>query len=143
MMVTGEQGLTVEEQKIHFALWCIMSSPLMLGNDPRNMTEEELSIITNKRAIAINQDPTEQGKRIKKEGDAEIWAKKLNNGKTAVLFLNRNEKNASKLTLLPEDIGLTGKVKAQNVYTGKKTGTFRESFTQTIPPREGLFLLIK
>lgn len=143
MMVTGEQGLTVEEQKIHFALWCIMSSPLMLGNDPRNMTEEELNIITNKTAIAINQDPTEQGKRIKKEGDAEIWAKKLKNGKTAVLFLNRNEENAVELTLLPEDIGLTEKIKVQNVYSGEKMGSFRESFTQTISPREGLFLLIK
>jgi alpha-galactosidase len=41
MLVTGNQGLTNEEQKAHFALWCIMSSPLILGNDPRNMSAEE------------------------------------------------------------------------------------------------------
>lgn len=31
MLVTGDQGLNFEQQKSHFALFCIMSSPLMLG----------------------------------------------------------------------------------------------------------------
>ena len=51
MLVTGEQGLNFEEQKTHFALWCIMSAPLFLGNDPRNMTDEEKSINLNKFEI--------------------------------------------------------------------------------------------
>ena len=90
MMVTGNQGLTQEEQKAHFALWCVMSSPLMLGNDPRAMTQDEKDIILNKDAIAINQDPTEQGRRIKTDGDVEVWAKKLRGNRLAVLLLNRN-----------------------------------------------------
>ena len=77
MLVTGEQGLTDAEQEAHFALWCVMSSPLMLGNDPRSMTAFEQDLITNKVAIAINQDPTEQGRRIAKSGMAEIWVKNL------------------------------------------------------------------
>ena len=77
MMVTGNQGLSLDEQKSHFALWCIMSSPLILGNDPRNMTNDEKGIIMNKRAISINQDPTEQGKRIKKEGNVEVWGQTI------------------------------------------------------------------
>ena len=39
VMVTGDQGLTLDQQRVHFALWCIMSSPLILGNDPRNMSD--------------------------------------------------------------------------------------------------------
>ena len=76
MMVTGEQGLSINEQKAHFALWCIMSSPLILGNDPRFMNQAEREIILNKEAIGVNQDSTEQGFRISKSGDAEIWKKK-------------------------------------------------------------------
>ena len=41
--ITREQwgkvgGLTAAEQRTHFALWCMMASPLLLGNDPRTMT---------------------------------------------------------------------------------------------------------
>ena len=76
MLAVGNQGLTVDEQKVHFALWCIMSSPLILGNDPRDMTVEEKDIITNELAISINQDPTEQGKLIKAKNKREVWAKR-------------------------------------------------------------------
>ena len=89
MLVTGEQGLTDAEQEAHFALWCVMSSPLMLGNDPRSMTAFEQDLITNKVAIAINQDPTEQGRRIAKSGMAEIWVKNLSDNQLAILLLNR------------------------------------------------------
>ena len=41
--ITREQwgkvgGLTLVEQRTHFSLWCMMASPLLLGNDPRAMT---------------------------------------------------------------------------------------------------------
>ncbi len=68
MLAIGNQGLTPMQQKAHFALWCIMSSPLMLGNDPRNMSPEEKEMILNREAIAVDQDPTEQGIRISSNG---------------------------------------------------------------------------
>jgi len=39
------------------ALWAMMASPLMAGNDLRHMTNETLAILTWKQAIEINQDP--------------------------------------------------------------------------------------
>ena len=35
-------GLTPDEQRTHFALWCMMASPLLLGNDPRSISAEAL-----------------------------------------------------------------------------------------------------
>ncbi|NGF55735.1 hypothetical protein G5B00_04345 [Parapedobacter sp. SGR-10] len=143
MMVTGEQGLTIEEQKAHFALWCIMSSPLFLGNDPRNMSDAEKEIILNKTAIAINQDPTGQGTRIRQQDDTEIWAKKLNNGKTAFLLLNRNPQKMATVSLPLSDIGITGKVRIQDVFTQKHIGTFSGKFSRTIAPRSSLFIVVQ
>lgn len=143
MMVTGEQGLTFEEQKAHFALWCIMSSPLFLGNDPRNMTREEKSIILNKTAIEINQDPSEQGSRIHQQGDKEIWAKKLSNGKTAVLLLNRNPVKSTSISLELSDIGITTKASINDVYKCKDLGIFSGVFTQHIFPHSALFILVE
>jgi alpha-galactosidase len=90
MLVTGEQGLTEAQQEAHFALWCVMSSPLILGNDPRDMTKFELDLITNPVAIGINQDSSEQGRRIAKSGVAEVWVKHLEGNQLAVLLLNRS-----------------------------------------------------
>jgi alpha-galactosidase len=142
MLATGNQGLTTAEQKVHFALWCIMSSPLMLGNDPRNMTPEEKDIITNELAIAINQDPTEQGHRIKKEGNAEVWVKKLNDGKRAVLLLNRDKEKAQNIEITLKELGLTGKVKILNIYEGEKMGKSSGTISEEIQPLSGLFLLV-
>ncbi len=52
-----ESGMSFNEYKSHFSLWCLYGSPLMLGCDVRNMTEETKKIIMNKDAIAIDQDP--------------------------------------------------------------------------------------
>jgi len=142
MMVTGDHGLTFEEQKVHFALWCIMSAPLFLGNDPRHMTQEEKEIILNKDAIKINQDPSGQGTRIKVEGDTEIWSKKLKDGNVAVLLLNLNKSETRNITLNPGDIGISKKVKIKDVYANKDLGSFSRSKSFQVKPHAGLFLII-
>ena len=45
-----------KEMKSHFSMWCMLTSPLMLGNDLRSVSKDVLGILTNKEAIAINQD---------------------------------------------------------------------------------------
>nr|WP_319273242.1 glycoside hydrolase family 27 protein [uncultured Draconibacterium sp.] len=143
MMVIGNPGLSLEEQKSHFALWCIMSSPLFLGNDPRNMTPEEKEIITNELAIAINQDPTEQGKRIKVNGKTEVWAKKLGEGNVAVLFLNRDAKKTEKVEISLTDLGLSGKFRLTDVYTSEDLGKVLNGVSYEVGAHSGKFLLIE
>ncbi|CAL1516826.1 glycoside hydrolase family 27 protein [Chitinophaga sp. MM2321] len=142
MLVTGAQGLSHEEQKVHFALWCIMTSPLMIGSDLINMTKEEKSILLNRDAIMIDQDPTEQGTRIKVDGDTEIWAKKLKDGRVAALLINRNKSANKNIQLNFSDLGISGKVKVKDVYEKKKLGTHTTSITKSVKPRSGLFILI-
>ena len=143
MLVIGDHGLTIEEQKVHFALWCIMSSPLMLGNDPRAMSPEEKAIILNKQAIAVNQDSTEQGRRIKKEGTTEVWAKKLKGGRTAVLLLNRDSSNSQDVVLKLADLCITQKVKGQDIWLGKQLCTFSKTISRKVAPHSGLFLILE
>lgn len=53
----GITGCTPEEYRLHFSLWAMLGSPLMLGCDIRNMDEDTKAIITNQDILAINQDP--------------------------------------------------------------------------------------
>lgn len=89
MLEVGNGNLTKDENIAHFATWCMMNSPLILGNDLRKITPEILEIVTNKNLIAINQDSLcIQAKRIKM-GKADILVKPLENNKIAVCFLNK------------------------------------------------------
>jgi alpha-galactosidase len=142
MMVTGGQGLTENEEKVHFGLWCIMSSPLILGNDVRLMTPAEKNLLLNEELIAVNQDATEQGIQIKKDKESQIWAKKLKDGKIAVLLINLNPNESKTITLNFNDLGLKGKVKTRDLFNKKNIGSFKSTISQTIEPNSGSFLLL-
>lgn len=53
----GLKGCTFEEYKLHFSLWALLNSPLMIGCDIRDMSEETKQILLNREVIAVNQDP--------------------------------------------------------------------------------------
>ena len=50
-------GMTAAQDRAHFTIWSIMASPLIAGNDLRKMSQDTIQILTNKHAIAVNQDP--------------------------------------------------------------------------------------
>ena len=108
-MLQVGRGMSYEEDKAHFSMWCMMHSPLLLGNDLTNMSKETLEIITNKDIIALNQSPfVYQARRLIDYGELEVWAKPListMSGEIAVALLNRSEKNAT-ITFSLKSVGL-------------------------------------
>jgi alpha-galactosidase len=53
----ADGGMTDEEYQFHFALWCVMQSPLMIGCDVRHMSDATRQTLTNRELIRLNQDP--------------------------------------------------------------------------------------
>ena len=91
MLEVGVGNFSYNENEAHFALWCMMASPLLLGNDVRTMSEDVVKIITNKRLIAIDQDKLgKQAKRIQK-GSVDVLVKPLEGGKTAICYFNKTD----------------------------------------------------
>ena len=92
MLEVGNGGMTTEEYRTHFSMWCMLAAPLMAGNDLKNMSPETKEILTNEELIAIDQDTLgKQGYCYRSTGGYEIWIKKLaGNGKAACL-LNRSD----------------------------------------------------
>ena len=90
MMEVGN-GMSVNEDRAHFSIWCMLAAPLMAGNDLQNMSQETLQILTNKQAISVNQDSLGiQGFKYLQHDSLEIWFKPLTQGQWAVCFLNRS-----------------------------------------------------
>ncbi|KAJ7942593.1 Alpha-galactosidase [Quillaja saponaria] len=106
MLEVGNGGMTKHEYIVHFSLWAISKAPLLLGCDVRHVTKEIMEIIANDEVIAVNQDPLGvQAKKVRMEGDLEIWAGPLSEYRVAVVLLNRGPvRNA--ITAYWEDIGI-------------------------------------
>jgi len=89
-MLEVGNGMTVNEDRAHFTLWCMLAAPLMSGNDMRAMSPETKAILTNKEVIAINQDALGiQGFKQEAKDSLEVWLKPLANDQWALCILNR------------------------------------------------------
>ena len=70
----------------------MMNSPLIAGNDLRNMSDAVRKTLTNREVIALGQDRLGiQAFRARVDGDIEVWAKPLDKGEWAVAILNRGD----------------------------------------------------
>lgn len=99
MLEVGNGKLTFEQNRSHFALWCMMCAPLILGNDLRNISDDVLKIVKNPDLIAINQDALGvPAKRVVK-GTVDVLVKPLADGSVAVCAFNKGGKKKYNLNL--------------------------------------------
>ena len=123
MLEVGNGKLTYHQNLSHFALWCMMSAPLVLGNDLRKISKPVLDMVTNRDLIAIDQDALgKQAKRIR-SGLVDVLAKPLADGGVAVCFFNKSkltQKRRLDVAKLAHDdyVAYTGKGEAMSIVTG-------------------------
>lgn len=151
MMEVGN-GMSVNEDRAHFSMWCMLAAPLIAGNDIRNMTPEVTTILTNSEAIAIDQDPLGiQGFKYATADSVETWVKPLENGEWAICFLNRteeskplvfnwtDEKMADPLFDMAAQFDeITYSIR--NVWTHKDLGTTKKNLKTELPGHDVLML---
>ena len=77
-MLEVGNGMSVNEDRAHFSMWCMLAAPLISGNDLRHMSPETLEILTNKEVIAVNQDALGvEGFAYSANEGVEVWFKPL------------------------------------------------------------------
>ncbi|MEU4623312.1 ricin-type beta-trefoil lectin domain protein [Actinoplanes sp. NPDC023801] len=108
MLEVGNGGMTDTEMRSHFALWAMMASPLIAGNDVRSMSAATRSILTNSRLVAINQDTLGlQARQVSFDGTRRILAKPLANGDIAVALFNQGASTTT-ISTTAAALGRTG-----------------------------------
>ena len=136
MLEVGNGGMTFTEDQAHFSLWCIISAPLIAGNDLTSMSAQTSFILTNSELIAVNQDPAgEQGVALANTGTNQIWVKSLGTDFTtkAVGLFNPNG-SAAAVTVNWTAIGLlAGGATVRDMWAGSSFGAINNSFTTNVP----------
>jgi alpha-galactosidase len=130
MLEVGNGGLNMAENRAHFSLWAMLAAPLISGNDVSAMPAEIHDILTNKEVIAVDQDALgQQGRRVHKDGDLEVWSRVLSDGSRAVILLNRGTAEAE-IAVEWTEIGYPEHLSAgvrdlwEHKDVGKATGKF-------------------
>lgn len=154
MMEVGN-GMSMAEDRTHFALWAMLASPLMLGNDVRKTSKETLKIVTNKEIIAVNQDALGiQAFRYLRDGSLEVWAKPLSDGSWALCFLNTGEtpyqlefdwkKHSIRDEVFQKEITFASTpCVVRNLYESKNIGTSKFVLKASIASHDVLLVTVK
>ncbi|VBB44757.1 Alpha-galactosidase [uncultured Paludibacter sp.] len=136
-MLEVGRGLTETEDKSHFSMWCIMSSPLVLGNDMTSISETTRTILTNSEVIAINQDTTGLQAKIVTDNakGLQVWAKPLNgklSKERAVVLFNRTASSAN-MSVKWKDLNLIGPAVVRDLWAHSDLGNIDSVYTVNVP----------
>ena len=137
-------GLSYTEEEAHFGIWCIMSSPLLLGCDIEYIPEETMKIITNPELIAINQDRLGlQAHVVQHVGETYVFAKDILEkwGKTRAVALYNPADTSMRFTLTPEEIEMTGALTVRDLNLNADLGEC-SSIEMTLPPHSAKILKV-
>jgi alpha-galactosidase len=146
MLVVGKVGwgpnlhaskLSADEQYTHISLWCLLSSPLLIGCNLSDMDEFTLNLLTNDEVLEVNQDPLgQQARRVSKNGLLEVWAKDMEDGSKAVGLFNRDDFEIREVGIDFSALGIEGKSaewRIRDLWRQKDLGVFDGKFSAKVP----------
>ncbi len=130
-------GCTFTEYETHFALWCMLAAPLLMGHDVRNSSKEIDELLQNRELIAINQDPLGiQGYRLPPMSNGDlVLAKPLDGGDIAFCLVNDTD-DYKYMPLSWQYCGweITDRVKLRDVIRHEELGEASCGVCPYVPP---------
>ena len=135
-MLEVGRGMTQEEDNTHFGMWCMLSSPLIIGCDLTAVSEAALTLLGNEELIAVNQDTLGlQAHVVKYDRATYVLAKDLERRDStlrAVAFYNPND------TPLDVEIDFAlldfvGNVQIRDLFSHKDLGSFTGTYSSSVP----------
>eukprot|EP01043_Picozoa_sp_COSAG02_P012134 COSAG02_NODE_463_length_21833_cov_11.529539_2_plen_171_part_00 len=156
----GNVGLTSTESRSHFALWCFLAAPLLIGTDLHTASNETIAILGATELIQVDQDPLGFQGRVVKDSAAgpdlnnphknlqgapagnasryQIFGKKSADGSVNALLLNRGDTPVD-ITLVFADVWVEsiGVLVLRDLWAEKDIGKFSLSYTAKAVPSHG------
>lgn len=135
------RGMLANEEEVHFGMWCIMSSPLLIGCDMTSIPDYSLELLKNKELIALNQDKLGlQAYVVQRNGGAYVFVKDIEEkrGNVRAVALYNSTDSAYNFTVPFKTLELGGKIKVRDLVNHKDLGTLENEITYTVQPRSVL-----
>jgi alpha-galactosidase len=144
-MLEVGNGMSHAEDRAHFAMWAILASPLIAGNDIRSMTPQTKAILENRDIIAVDQDPLGVQATLADEPTptTQIWSRPLvKKGTYAMVLLNRGEQPAKITVPWNWHVGFNGPARVRDLWTHKDLGVFRTAYSVLVKPHDAAIIKV-
>lgn len=138
----GDTGLTADEETTHFGVWCMLSSPLLIGCDARAVPESTMRLITNPYLLAVNQnDLGLQASVAQRDGEAYVLVKDayVRFGKSRYVALVNLSDKPREITVRAEALDLGGRIDAFDLVETADVGCFTGDVTVKLAPHASKF----
>ncbi|MBD5207828.1 MAG: alpha-galactosidase [Bacteroidales bacterium] len=136
-MLEVGRGLTEEEEKTHFGMWCMMASPLLIGCDLTNISDTTLSLLSNPDLIALDQDQLGKQAYVAEYKDGVYLLTKDIKAPysltRAIAVYNPGEEE-KEYEIDFSKVDLEGPVKVYDCFSRHDTGIFPELMKVNVPP---------
>lgn len=136
-MLEVGRSMTMEEDRTHFGMWCIMSSPLLIGCNMATIRQQPLELLKNTDLIALNQDPLGlQAYVVQHQGDTYVLVKdllKLNGTTRAVALYNPSDSEVA-MSVSFDELDLGGTVMVRDLYERRDLGAMQGALSAVVPP---------
>lgn len=136
-MLEVGRSMSEEEDKTHFGMWCIMSSPLLIGCNMATLRERPLALLKNEELIALNQDPLGlQAYVVQHIGETYVLAKDILSlhGKTRAVALYNPSDREEEMCISFSEVDLGGQVMVRDLFEHEDMGTMEGALTVVVPP---------
>ena len=152
-------GLSASEGRLHYYVWAILPSPLIISFDPRTLPQQPgglecLAMVMNPEILAVNQDPAVIGARLLAQGPAgaassdavsfQVFGRPLAAPRSwAAVLVNRAAAPQS-ITLDFAALGADASAPAAGRAAGARAdlGNFTERFSAFVPAHDALFVTV-
>ena len=143
MLQVGNEGLTIPESRAHFSFWALLAAPLMAGNDIRGMTPAIRDILLNREVIAVDQDALGlQGRRVRDNGDLEVWARAVEGGHAVILFNRSNEEESMGVSWLELGLPDAAAPLVRDLWAKRDLGPIKDRFVTSVPPHDVVMIRV-
>ena len=159
----NKPGLTESEGRLHFYVWAVLPSPLIISFDPRTVASvpggaDCLAMVKNPEVLAINQDPAVRGAALLRQGGAggrapatseevtfQVFGRPLHAaGAFAAVLVNR-ALTPWNITLDWGELGVpvpSGSAAVRDAGARRDLGAFTGGFTALVPARDAMVVVV-
>ena len=135
------QSATDELAQLH--LWAVMGAPMLLGLDPRSLSDELRSNLVHPMLAAVGRDSAAvQGRRVKATQGSEVWVKPLADRRSyaVVMFNRRDEPSTASVTW--QELWRAQRARVRNLWTDTDLGTVQRGLETPLEPHATSFLQV-
>lgn len=136
-MLEVGRSMSEEEDKTHFGMWCIMSSPLLIGCNMATINERPLALLKNPELIALNQDPLGlQAYVVQHIGETYVLVKDILtlHGNTRAVALYNPSDREEEMCISFSEVDLGGKVRVRDLFEHQDLGEKEGGLSVLVPP---------